>query len=224
LRLKTFQSMSVSCTQLSAVQKKSVQSAMYSGVCCSYRRLMTLTWRRCLNISSALFRDVLLHGQAKTNKALLMHHLENKVTDPRKPPDDSSFAVIDGNAIIHACSGLPETFGDLAWQIFCCLPKSGDVHFFHRLLSWGQHQVFLSVWSDTLHRGEQSMLQLIHVAVSVEDCRKTWRQWNRHQPFACIVMSMCFVNKQAVAVWPPPGAADTLCPRPCSIIKLHRPL
>ena len=133
--------MSVSCTQLSVVQKKSVQIKSERNV---LGRLLLLSQVNDTDLEKVFEYQLdpvpwcfatADGGMVKTNKALLMHHLENKVTDPRKPPDDSSVAVIDGNAIIQAGSGLPETFGDLAWQIFCCLPKSGDVHFFHRLLS-----------------------------------------------------------------------------------------
>ena len=70
-------------------------------------------------------------GMIKTSKAQLLHHLESLV----QPSSSSSFPVVDavnvldGNALLQACSHLPETFEDLAKQVFCCLPKSRVTHF-----------------------------------------------------------------------------------------------
>ena len=70
-------------------------------------------------------------GMVKTNKAQLMHHLESLA-----PPSDNSTIplmdavhIVDGNALLQACTHLPETFEEFAAQAFGCLPKSNEIHF-----------------------------------------------------------------------------------------------
>jgi len=65
----------------------------------------------------------------KTNKSLLMHHLESLSMPCQSPPLDGSAVIIDGNAIIQASIQLPETFEEYAAQIFTNLPKSNVIHF-----------------------------------------------------------------------------------------------
>ena len=75
----------------------------------------------------------------KTNKAQLLHHLESKVESCSSPEIDLSVYVIDGNAVLQACVHLPETFEDLALQIFVSLPKSKVIHFVTD--SYQQHSI-----------------------------------------------------------------------------------
>ncbi|GFO10377.1 hypothetical protein PoB_003688200 [Plakobranchus ocellatus] len=67
----------------------------------------------------------------KTNKAVLMHKLDD--TSALKSPtiDQEHIHIIDGNAVYHALHvlDLPGTFGELANRIFCALPKVASVHF-----------------------------------------------------------------------------------------------
>ena len=67
----------------------------------------------------------------KTNKAVLMHMLEDKSALQGLPPDHEHIHIVDGNALYHALhvTDLPETFGQLANRIFCALPKGNIVHF-----------------------------------------------------------------------------------------------
>ena len=68
-------------------------------------------------------------GMVKTNKAQLMHHLETECTASSVPSVDKTACVVDGNAVIQSCVGLPEIFTELALQIFNYLPKSPEVYF-----------------------------------------------------------------------------------------------
>ena len=53
---------------------------------------------------------------AKTNKAAMMHFvLEDKTNDVPYPT--GSFFIQDGNALFHALSNLPPTFGDICLQL-----------------------------------------------------------------------------------------------------------
>ena len=51
------------------------------------------------------------------------------ITWNQKQQREDCVYVVDGNAIIQSCIALPETFGELAQQIFRCLPRSAEVHF-----------------------------------------------------------------------------------------------
>jgi hypothetical protein len=69
----------------------------------------------------------------KTNKAQLMHMLEEKLSQDRHEgeyeiPDDST-VIIDGNALLQSLTRLPETFGAFALTVFKCLPITPVVHF-----------------------------------------------------------------------------------------------
>ena len=67
----------------------------------------------------------------KSSKAQLMHQREK---DGKPLPSEasnvsSSVHIIDGNALLQACIHRPDNFGQLAHQVFMCLPKSETVHF-----------------------------------------------------------------------------------------------
>jgi len=63
-------------------------------------------------------------GMVKTSKAQLMHHLESECTVGSVPSVNKTVYIVDGNAVIQSCVGLPDTFAELALQIFNYLPKS----------------------------------------------------------------------------------------------------
>ncbi|GFO21906.1 hypothetical protein PoB_004841100 [Plakobranchus ocellatus] len=70
----------------------------------------------------------------KTNKAALLHKLENTFTcncfesqDFSRQPNTAY--IIDESALLHCLSSGPDTFGDLAKQAFCSLPQTASVHF-----------------------------------------------------------------------------------------------
>jgi hypothetical protein len=65
----------------------------------------------------------------KTNKAQLMHMLEERsaARDYEMPTDCT--VIMDGNALLQSLTNLPETFGGLALIVFNCLPKVSVVHF-----------------------------------------------------------------------------------------------
>ena len=65
-----------------------------------------------------------------TNKATLMHKLENKDILESYDTNSKITNIIDGNALLQSLVGLPETFGDLALKVFNLLPKNSDeIHF-----------------------------------------------------------------------------------------------
>lgn len=68
-------------------------------------------------------------SMVKTNKAQLMQFLEKPVTYSTNPALEKCVYVIDGNAVIQSCVGLPDTFGELALHIFRMLPKTAELHF-----------------------------------------------------------------------------------------------
>ncbi|GFS21423.1 hypothetical protein ElyMa_001594000 [Elysia marginata] len=65
----------------------------------------------------------------KTHKAVLMQKLEDVSALQIPAKERNHVHIIDGNALFHAQSHLPETFGELAYNIFCALPKVANVHF-----------------------------------------------------------------------------------------------
>ena len=70
-------------------------------------------------------------GMIKTSKAKLMHHLEllSQPCTYTSSMMKNAITIIDGNALLQSFSHLPETFEDLAVQVFCCLSKSPVAHF-----------------------------------------------------------------------------------------------
>ena len=65
----------------------------------------------------------------KTNKAKGIQYLLQDVDDARSPESSSTLQIIDGNAIFHCLSDLPDTFGEIAEKIFKTMPKESDVVF-----------------------------------------------------------------------------------------------
>jgi hypothetical protein len=65
----------------------------------------------------------------KTNKAQLMHMLEQQSTHRENDLPVEYSAIIDGNALLQSLTRLPDTFGELARSVFSCLPKVPVVHF-----------------------------------------------------------------------------------------------
>ena len=132
--LKTFKCMATK-RQLSTTQKKTVQVRAERNL---LGRLLLLSQEHNLDLEK-LFSYPLGPipwslatadgGLAKTEKAKLMHHLEGRITESDRPPLDQCIYVMDGNAVIQAIVHLPETFADLAMQIFSNLPKVSTVHF-----------------------------------------------------------------------------------------------
>jgi len=134
LRLKTFQSMALR-KMMTSSQKKTVQVKAERNL---LGRLLLLSQDNDISFDK-LFQFPLGPipwslatadgGMVKTNKSQLMHHLEAKVATGKCPPKDECIFVIDGNALLQSCVHLPETFEDLAAQIFGYLPKCQETHF-----------------------------------------------------------------------------------------------
>ena len=134
LRLKTFESMAVKKV-LKSTEKKAIQVKAERNL---LGRLLMLSQENDLSLPK-LFEYPLGPipwsiatadgGMVKTSKAQLMHHLEKKSVLSACPSAENCVYVIDGNALLQSCVNLPETFGELAFQIFKCLPKSPEIHF-----------------------------------------------------------------------------------------------
>lgn len=66
----------------------------------------------------------------KTDKAKLMHNVETGTVVFEKPGlRDSVYDIYDGNALLQAMTGLPDTFEELAEKVFSLLPKTERVDF-----------------------------------------------------------------------------------------------
>ncbi|GFS11014.1 hypothetical protein ElyMa_006661200 [Elysia marginata] len=65
----------------------------------------------------------------KTNKAVLMHKLEEKSALYTSAKEPHHIHVIDSNALYHGLADLPMTLGELAKKIFNSLPKVAKVDF-----------------------------------------------------------------------------------------------
>ena len=57
---------------------------------------------------------------AKTDNAKLMHQLEDDAALVHHP-------CLDGNALLHALTTLPQTFGELSKKLFSVVPKVNRV-------------------------------------------------------------------------------------------------
>ena len=66
---------------------------------------------------------------AKTNKAKGFQFLIQATDDAAMPRPATTLQIIDGNAVYHALTDIPETFKGVCEKIFSVLPKSGDVVF-----------------------------------------------------------------------------------------------
>ena len=70
-------------------------------------------------------------GMINTSKAKLKHHHE-ALSQPytyNSSMMKNAITIIDGSALLLSFSHLPETFKDLAAQVFRCLTKSPVAHF-----------------------------------------------------------------------------------------------
>jgi len=134
--LTTFKSMAV-CKQLSTSQKKTVEIKAERNL---LGRLLFLSRENDISLPK-LFEYPLGPipwalatadgGMIKTSKAQLLHYLESLVQPCQITPSSLKDAIniLDGNALLQACSHVPDTFEELATQMFGCLPKSPIVHF-----------------------------------------------------------------------------------------------
>ena len=134
LNLHTFNSMAV-VKSLSSSKKKTIQIKAERNL---LGRLLLLSQENDISLEK-LFKYPLSPipwslatadgGLVKTDKSKLMHHLESLVPAAVSPTLENCTYIIDGNALFQSLVHLPETFEDLAFQIFASLPKSEIVHF-----------------------------------------------------------------------------------------------
>lgn len=134
LRLKTFASMAVK-KELKSSEKKTIQVKAERNL---LGRLVILSQDNDISLRK-MFEYPLSPipwsiatadgGMVKTSKSLLMHELETKAIPYACPPADKCIYIMDGNALIQSCINIPDTFGELALQIFNSLPKAPEIHF-----------------------------------------------------------------------------------------------
>ena len=86
---------------------------------------------------------------AKTNKAKGFQFLTKELHDAELPPPKSTLVIVDGNAIFHSLTDIPETFKGVCEKIFATLPKVSDVVF-----STDSYQ-YNSIKSQERHRSGQ---------------------------------------------------------------------
>ena len=65
----------------------------------------------------------------KTDKAVLMHNLEDASAYKSPTMERSKIHVLDGNALLHSLGNIPETFGELAKKCFTSIPRASKIHF-----------------------------------------------------------------------------------------------
>ena len=66
---------------------------------------------------------------AKTDKVKLFHNLEDDNGHENIMQLEDNVYIMDGNALLQALTGLPQTFAELAEKAFYSLPKAKTVHF-----------------------------------------------------------------------------------------------
>ena len=66
---------------------------------------------------------------AKTDKVKLFHKLEDDNGHENIMQLEDNVYIMDGNALLQALTGLPQTFAELAEKAFCSLPTAKTVHF-----------------------------------------------------------------------------------------------
>jgi hypothetical protein len=133
-KLQTFQSMATKHT-LTSTQKKTIQIKAERDL---LGRLLLLSQANDISLEK-LFQYPLGPipwslatadgGLVKTDKSQLMHYLEATIPASDSPAIDNCASVVDGNAQFQAIAHLPQTFADLAYDIFSSLPKAKIVHF-----------------------------------------------------------------------------------------------
>jgi len=134
LRLKSFQSMAVKRT-LTTTQKKVVHVTAERNV---LGQLLMLAKRNDVSFEK-LFQFPLgpvplslgtTDGSfIKTNKAQLLHLLEDQCVPQEHEYPKECTQIVDGNALLQSMVRLPHTFCALARAVFNSLPKAGVVHF-----------------------------------------------------------------------------------------------
>ena len=109
----------------------------------------------------------------KTDKAALMHKLEEE--DSYKAPDKESnhIHIIDGNALFHSLSQIPETFGEVAQKIFNSLPKVKRVHF----LTDNYKDVSIKS-AERLRRGDSHQYTIAGPSMTTP---KVWKQFLKNE-------------------------------------------
>ena len=65
----------------------------------------------------------------KTDKAVILHKLEENVSAQNVQILKEDVHILDGNVLVHSLHTIPDTFGELARYIFKRLPNVSVVHF-----------------------------------------------------------------------------------------------
>ncbi len=65
----------------------------------------------------------------KTDKSTLLHKLEDKSAVTVVGPAPEAIHIVDGNAVIHSMTSLPDNFAQLAAKVFFMLPQAQRVDF-----------------------------------------------------------------------------------------------
>ena len=63
----------------------------------------------------------------KTDKAKLLHHLEDEISHSERPNLSQASWISDGNALLRFLTNLPNTFEKLAEKVFMALPKQSGL-------------------------------------------------------------------------------------------------
>ena len=132
LKLKTFASIAVS-REVSSTKRKTKELVAERNL---FGQLILLSIAHHISLEKVLeyplgpvpWSLAMADGTpTKTNKAKLLHKLENGQTVVEKPTNISY--VIDGNATFHELMQIPNTFEELALKIFSHLPRCNRVDF-----------------------------------------------------------------------------------------------
>ena len=65
----------------------------------------------------------------KTNKAKGMQYLTKDVEDANLPNKEETLVIMDGNALFHSMTEIPDTFRGVAEKVFKMIPTGSDVIF-----------------------------------------------------------------------------------------------
>ena len=65
----------------------------------------------------------------KTNKAIGMKLITKDMEDNTPPASEKTLLVIDGNAIYHSMTEIPDTLKGACEKVYQCIPKTSDVIF-----------------------------------------------------------------------------------------------
>jgi len=134
MSLKTFKDMAVKCT-MSSSKKKAVAVKAERNL---LGRLVLLSQHQEISLER-LFEYPLgpipwalatADGALmKTNKAQLMHCIEDLTVKDATTMPENAVHIVDGNALLQGLVHVLETFEDLASAVFNTLPKVATVHF-----------------------------------------------------------------------------------------------